>query len=88
MKSSMKSSSSRLSKICCRTSVGSRSHGEALAELVANDFARGLALGFFGLTSWALYLDLVHWRIFASEQGEEAPFVVHRLHLVDVVESC
>ena len=44
----MMSSSSRLSKICCRASIGSRSHGEALAELIARDFARRLALEVFG----------------------------------------
>jgi hypothetical protein len=88
MKSSMKSSSSRLSKICCRTSGGSRSHGEALAELVASDFTRRLALGVFGLTSRVFYLEMVQLRNFASEKGKEAPFVVHRLYLVDVLESC
>ncbi len=45
MKSTKKRFSSRMSKICCRTSVGSRSHGESLAELMAGDFACRLALG-------------------------------------------
>ena len=69
-------------------SVESRSHGEALAELMASDFPRRLALGVFSLASRALYLESAQWRNFASQQGEEAPFVVHRLYLVNVAESC